>query len=96
MSRLSLHGQAASSPILVPFLDGLDHLPCHAHISKALAQAASSDEMPRLDTVKLKARTSYKPMALERRHAHICQTWYYMLYGNYTIIHIIHVMIRNV
>jgi len=43
--------EAASSPILVPFLNGNDSLPCHDQIRKALAAAAASENLENLPTL---------------------------------------------
>lgn len=50
--------EAASSPILVPFLNGRDSLPCHAQIRNALSAAAASENLenlPKLDKDRLQA-----------------------------------------
>lgn len=43
--------EAASSPILVPFLNGRDSLPCHAQIRNALSAAAASENLENLPTL---------------------------------------------
>ncbi|CAJ1444216.1 unnamed protein product, partial [Effrenium voratum] len=62
--------EAASSPVLVPFLNGHESLPCRTKILELLADAAAGDNLPQ-----------FQPDKLQEAHSHLrllpehCEMW---------------------